>query len=411
MKNLALLISVCCTLLFSLSGSTLFEGAEVYADFFVAANGNDNWSGKLDSPNKNNTDGPFATLGKARDEVRKLRRSEGNKDITVLVRGGRYYLNETVDFGLDDAAANGYTITYAAYPGEEPVFSSGIKIEGWQQYKERGWKQNQGLMTELPELAKAKVWVADVPEELGSFRTLYNNDKRLPRSRSQAFVVDDPHPSIKDPHREFKFEEGTIKNWSNFHDVELIVRHMHFTITILSLESVDEENLSARTDIHNYGTLHTITNERPQAIEEGEPAVWVENTLEALDCPGEWVLDSKKAKLYLWPYEDQPGESIFAPSLTELIRVEGAIDYDGPADKPVQGIVFKDLTFTQADRGKVKIDDRSIQHDWEMIDKADALLRLRGAENCVVEACKFYNSGGSAIRLDLHCQNNRVYNN
>jgi hypothetical protein len=91
--------------------------------------------------------------------------------------------------------------------------------------------------------------------------------------------------------------------------------------------------------------------------------------------------------------------------------VEGGIDFDGPVDKPVRGIVFRDLTFTQADRGKVMIDDKSIQHDWEMIDKADALLRLRGAEDCVIEACKFYNSGGSAIRLDLHCQHNRVYNN
>jgi hypothetical protein len=411
MKKLAFIITTCCTLLFCLSGSTLFEGAEVNADFFVATNGDDNWLGRLDRPNRNNTDGPFATLGRARDEVRKLKRSERNKNIAVLIRGGRYYLKETVVFGLEDAAANGYTITYAAYPGEEPVFSSGVKIRGWQQYKERGWKQKQELMTELPELAKANLWVADVPAELGTFRTLYDHDRRLPRSRSQAYVVDEPHRSITDPHREFRFAEGTMKNWSNFSDVELIVRHMHFTITILSLESVDEENLTARTDIHNYGTLFTITNERPQAIEEGEPAVWVENTLEALDSPGEWVLDSKKAKIYYWPYNDRPGEGIFAPCLTELIRLEGDIDFDGPEDKPVRGIVFRDLTFTQADRGKVQIDDMSIQHDWEMIDKADALLRLRGAEECVIEACRFYNSGGSAIRLDLHCQDNRVYNN
>ncbi len=410
MKN-TIIVSTCFILLFSLKANTPVEGSEVNADFYVATNGNDTWSGKLESPNKDNSDGPFATLEKARDEVLKLKQDEGKGDISVLIRGGRYFLKETVVFGLKDAAALGHTITYAAYPGEEPIFSSGVKIEGWEQYSERGWKLYQESTSELPEMAKAKVWVADVPEGLGPFRTLYDHDKRLPRSQSQAYVVDDEHKSIKNPHREFKFEEGTIKNWSNLKDVEIIVRRLHFTITILSLESVDEENLVARTDIHNYGKLHTITNQRPQAISEGEPAVWVENTLEALDCPGEWVLDSKKGKLYLWPYDDQPGDNIFAPCLTELIRVEGTIDFEGPEDKPVRGIVFKDLGFTQADRGKVKIDDKSIQHDWEMIDKADALLRFRGAENCVVEACKFYNSGGSAIRLDLHCQNNRIYNN
>ncbi len=41
--------------------------------YYIAVNGNDNWSGLLPEPNKNNTDGPFATLVKARDSVRELR--------------------------------------------------------------------------------------------------------------------------------------------------------------------------------------------------------------------------------------------------------------------------------------------------------------------------------------------------
>ncbi|HHK41194.1 MAG TPA: hypothetical protein ENJ50_02150, partial [Planctomycetaceae bacterium] len=34
---------------------------------FVAPNGNDQWSGTLPSPNDSKTDGPFATLQRARD--------------------------------------------------------------------------------------------------------------------------------------------------------------------------------------------------------------------------------------------------------------------------------------------------------------------------------------------------------
>lgn len=40
--------------------------------FFVATNGNDSWSGTLSAPNGGNTDGPFATLGKARDAIKAL---------------------------------------------------------------------------------------------------------------------------------------------------------------------------------------------------------------------------------------------------------------------------------------------------------------------------------------------------
>jgi len=362
---------------------------------YVSVAGSDSNPGTLEEP--------LASLKGARDAVRRMKGDYPGEDITVYIRGGKYFIHETVVFNLEDSGSEDQTITYTAYPGEEPVFSAGIKIDGWKQYRER--------IDGLPEMAKAKVWIADVPQQLESFRTLYNGNKRLPRARSEAYLVEDPEEPTGDPHRIFRFAPGTIKDWSNLKDVELIVRRYGFTITILSLEYVDEDNGLAKTSIHGYGPLRSVTAERSGVVKAGQGAVWVENVLEALDNPGEWVLDSQKDKLYYWPEENKPGDNMYAPSLTELIRVEGNIDFDGPVDKSVQGIVFKGLTFTQADRGLVKIEDMSIQHDWEMIDKGDALLRLRGAENCVVEECKFFNSGGSAIRLDLHCQKNRIYNN
>ncbi|MEJ7614356.1 MAG: hypothetical protein SQA66_12055, partial [Candidatus Fervidibacter sacchari] len=38
--------------------------------FYVAVNGNDSWSGRLPSPNRTKTDGPFATLQRALDAVK-----------------------------------------------------------------------------------------------------------------------------------------------------------------------------------------------------------------------------------------------------------------------------------------------------------------------------------------------------
>ena len=35
-------------------------------NFYVSPNGNDSWSGRLASPNRTRTDGPFATLERAR---------------------------------------------------------------------------------------------------------------------------------------------------------------------------------------------------------------------------------------------------------------------------------------------------------------------------------------------------------
>ena len=375
------------------------------ADFYVAVDGNDSWSGTLATPNKNKSDGPFATPARARDAVRELKSAGKKQDITVLFRGGRYYLDETVVFGLEDAAEAGATITYAAYSDEEPIFSSGVKITGWREMDLRP--------DGLPEMARAKVWVADVPASLGRFKSLFDGDKLLPRARSKPFAVErrENERTIKDVHTTIKFVPGTLKKWENLEDVEIIHRRMVFTITILPLTSVDEESGIARVSVPAYGHPLAITGSRPWDLHEGEPAIWVENVLEALDGPGEWVLNTKEGKLYHWPLADSPGENIMAPLLTELFRIEGDIDFDGPSDTPVQGIVFRGLTFTQADRGVVVKGDKSIQHDWEMIDKADALLRFRGAENCTVEECKFTHSGGSAIRLDLHSQQMTVCNN
>ncbi len=65
----------------------------------------------------------------ARDAVRELKRVLSDRDMVVLVRKGDYRLSETVVFGLEDAGNGDATVTYAAYPGERPVFSSGREIE------------------------------------------------------------------------------------------------------------------------------------------------------------------------------------------------------------------------------------------------------------------------------------------
>jgi len=41
--------------------------------FYVSPTGNDGWSGKLDEPNADKTDGPFATIAKAVEVLRQIK--------------------------------------------------------------------------------------------------------------------------------------------------------------------------------------------------------------------------------------------------------------------------------------------------------------------------------------------------
>ena len=86
--------------------------------------------GHLLLPMLNAMTAPSPTLQRARDAVRVLKESKRGS-IVVFVRRGTYTLSQTVVFGLADSGVGDATITYAAYPGEKPVFSSGREIKGW----------------------------------------------------------------------------------------------------------------------------------------------------------------------------------------------------------------------------------------------------------------------------------------
>ena len=368
------------------------------AEFYVAPSGRDG------NPGHKGT--PFATIQRARDEVRKLIANGLKTDVTVWIRGGTYTLRDTLVFGLEDSGTNQYSITYQAVLGEEPIISSGVNIDGW--------KQLDTMLSDLPVPARGKVWVADVPESLGRFYTLYDKQGHLPRAQGNGFIPDDPPAGADSTDRAGRlrnlyYPAGAIRNWSNLDDVEIVIRSLpssRSTMNILALESVDQTARLARTKLPATYPLGKPTTKYLLTT----PSAWVENVLEVLDHPGAWVLNTHTRKLYLWPRTDKP-EGILAPRLRELIRVEGKTDVDGPTDVPVRNLIFRGLTFEHADRDVWNENDIGMQHDWEMIDKPNALLRLRGTERCAVKNCKFRDSGGNAIRLDLHAQSNHIEGN
>lgn len=382
-------------------------------ELYVSVEGNDSADGSL-------TD-PFATIPKAVEVVRELRKSGNINPATIYLRDGRHQLNQTLVLGIEDglsAPTEPATpeepgagqlppayLTFTAYPGEKPVISSGIQVTSW--------KLLESLPSALPANANGKVWVADIPKSLDKFYTLYDGQGRLNRARDAGFVPTEPGDR-----RTLHFPEGSLKNWDNITDVEIQIRPSRaWAINMLPLESVDETTGIAKTSVSATYEMSKLPAYLLAIMGESAASAWVENVLDELDEPGEWVVNSKTRKIYLWPSDPAPDGSprgILAPATTELIRVEGQIDYDGSTDTPVRGIAFSGITFSHADRWAwVDDNDRvgwGMQHDWDMFDRPTALLRFRGAEDCQVTHCSFVESGGSGIRLDLHAQRNRIEN-
>jgi hypothetical protein len=349
------------------------------AEFYISPTGDDSNAGTLTAP--------FRTVERARDAARAVK-----EPVTVYLRGGRYLLNRPVVFGLQDGQT-----TYQAFKNEKPIFTSAVPVTGWKKGKD-------------------KLWVADMPEGVGDFKVMFDGGRMLERARSRGFQSPQQNfkkfatrntalPEDRPLLRRLEFPAGEIRAWDNIEDVEAFFCGVPWTFNISPIDRVDSEN--------NIAWLMYEGNTPPFTTPKPYNPAYVENHLDLLDRPGEWCVNTRTRRIYYWPVNGTPGDRICVPTLTEFFRVEGGIDYDGPADIPVKGITFKGLTFTQGDRYSWWDDHKGwgIQHDWDKFDHGNALLRFRGAEDCRVENCRFVNSGNSAIRLDLHAQNITIRNN
>ncbi|MFO1021819.1 MAG: right-handed parallel beta-helix repeat-containing protein [Planctomycetales bacterium] len=363
----------------------------------MSPQGRDQWTGRPVGPNQAATDGPFASVARARDAVRQLRKTSSQKEFLIQVQGGVYRLSETLVFGLEDSAPTGGRIVYSSAPGEKVVFSSGVPIKGWRKLQE--------FPAELPEVARGNVWVADLPAECQQCFSLFDGEERLERARGPGFSPPAVVQKGGSPANRISFPTGALRQRSDLAGAELrVIPTADYEMSLLPLATVDEAAGVATT---------IVPASRPMGAVKFYPiCAWAENVLAVLDEPGEWVFNPKERRINYWPKEKEPGDEIVVPRLHELLRVEGKIDYDGPQDTPVMGLTFRGVTSNMWNvspgmgrpAGGCSITGR-------MFDRPSGVVRFRGAEDCALEGCRITAASGTGVRLDLHCRKNRIVDN
>ncbi len=103
------------------------EGLTLY----VAPNGSDAWSGRVAEPRDGT--GPFLTLQRARDEIRKLKRETGlpKGGVVVEIRGGVYELASPLVLTADDSGTECAPIVYRGRKGDEVRLIGGRIVTAW----------------------------------------------------------------------------------------------------------------------------------------------------------------------------------------------------------------------------------------------------------------------------------------
>jgi len=280
------------------------------------------------------------------------------KPATVVLRGGTYFLPETLVFKAEDS-----DVTYTAAPNEKVVVSGGRRLTGW--------KVEGGLWTVKTELR---------------FNQLFIDGKRRTRARTpnegQFFHVDGE--ITLDKPAKLKYREGDLRpEWAERGDVEVIALQKWAEIR-MPIRGIDA---AARTA--------TLSGDCFKWIIEKNARYWIENAPEALDAPGEWFLDRKTGVLTYKPLPGEDPEKVEAivPVLNQLVRIEGA-----------SKLQFKGLTFSHADW---TIGPKGFSDSQAAIEFPGAVW-AQGAVSCSFENCVVSHVGGYGIDFGRGCKDNRI---
>ena len=341
-------------------------------NFYLAPNGNDAWSGKLTSPNKTKTDGPFATLPHALEAARKVNRNNPNfAGINLTLRGGTYSLSETVTLTEKDASLH-----IRNYRNETARLIGGKEITGWKPVTE------ETVLSRMDATCRGKVFSADLKAngitETGAIVSNGWNRSNLV-GPSELVFGDKPmtiarwpntgYAQIADVPKEggnshFQYEGERPSRWKNADDAWVFgYWQFDWADSYVKLKSVD-------TAKH---TLETSGIEDEFGSKKGQR--WFAlNLLEELDAPGEYFIDRKANVIYFWPPSPLENGKAFLSLL----------------DKPLlllsntNSVVLEGLTL-EGTRGEG--------------------IRIEGGERNLVAGCTFRNMGLMGVRIESGTKN------
>ena len=357
------------------------------ATFFVSTDGDDTWSGRLAEPNAHGTDGPFATLQQARDAVRTLKAGGPLAEtLTVLVRGGKYFLDKTLVLTEADSGTRQCPIAYAVYPGEQPVLSGGRRLSGWEPHE-------GGILKCAVPNASGGRW---------RFRQLFFNGKRQIRARWPNFDSDNPRyggwafaegPAEPDSTLAFRFRPQTFpRRWKKPWQGEVYICVGKYGSYTLGVDHIDwDERVIAVT--HEPRQFDHYPYFRPIPFFQND-RFYVENMLEELDQPGEWCLDTDEGVAYFWPpVEFDATSEVVAPALHTLVSLRWA------SWVTLSGFVLTE-TRTGDNLHREGHEGYGSQTVMPGKDYCGEAVHLRGAAHCRIENNHFDSVGGSAIYVE-----------
>ncbi|MGO9115569.1 MAG: right-handed parallel beta-helix repeat-containing protein [Thermoguttaceae bacterium] len=340
-------------------------------EYHVAPEGSDSNPGTQEKP--------FATLERAREQVRKLKAAGSlpADGVTIVAAGGVYELKQPLALTAEDSGDQGAVIVFKARPGQTVRVVGGRRVTGWKPVSD------STVLARLETTARTHVVKADLRalgitdfgamsggfgQSGGPGLELFFNDQPMTLARwpNAGFIkiTDVLGPTPVDVRGTkgaqegvFVFEGDRPLRWVGESDAWVLgywfwdwaeQRHK-----IASIDPV-RKTIAVARPYHSYG------------YRKGQ---WFYgfNILAELDTPGEWYLDREKGILYFWPPTPIASGTAVVSTLPSLVTMKGTSHTE-----------FRGFTF-EAARGT------------GIVIEGGARIRLLG--------CTLRNLGGGAVQV------------
>jgi len=349
----------------------------------------------LETPIATKTDGPFATLSRARDAIRQLKKEDEppKEGAKVVVRDGTYSIDRPLEFAAEDSGPKDAPISYEAAHGETVRLLGGKVVSNWRRVAD------SDVLNKLDESARGKVMAADLKalgildfgSPSGGGIELFFNGEPMTVSRwpNEDFV---PVVNVLGKTERnvrgtkgcaegiFEYEGDRPKRWGTEKDAWV---HGYWfwdwSEQRHKIKSIDTEkrSIEVQPPYHGYG------------YRKGQ-WFYAFNLLSEIDQPGEWYVDREDGVLYFWPPSPvEDGEAIVSvlPTMVTMkdvshvtsrgFTIEGvrgtAISMSGGTENRVVGCTIRNVG------------------GWA--------VKVSGGNGHGVVGCDMYRMGGGGISL------------
>lgn len=356
---------------------------------YVSSGGNDKWSGQVQQPNSEKSDGPLGSLAGARDAIRRLRvQKQIAKPVRVVISEGTYTLTEPFVLTAEDSGTKECPISYEAAAGAKPVFTGGRVITGFKRGENDIWHAH------IPEVAAGK-WY---------FEQLFVNGRRAIRARQPNkfyFYMGATSEAAIDERKDIYHRTTSIQadvgevlkkvSTQEIGDITLVAYHK-WCITRRFLKEFD----AAANAIITEGEKLKSYSDWP-----ANTRFHLENFKAALDTPGEWFL-SRDGTLYYKPRpdEDMSKSEAIAPVSEKFVILEGKSE----EGKFVEHIRLKGLAF----RHNQLLLPRSGYPPYQAAYPIEAAIMADGARDIVIEDCEVGHTGTYGVWFRRGCRDCKI---